>query len=106
MAVKGQKVLAYNRYLGLADELAARRDDFEPWFARLLDDGSGLTPQEAAAHWAHRAQLDPWTAELFERYDLLLLPTVPTTAWPAEGPDTLRAIQEGTLPIAFTSDLQ
>ncbi|MFD5191661.1 amidase [Streptomyces sp. NPDC058357] len=98
-----QKVLAYNRYLGLADELAARRDDFEPWFARLLDDGSGLTPQEAAAHWAHRAQLDRWTAELFERYDLLLLPTVPTTAWPAEGPDTLRAIREGTLPIAFTS---
>lgn len=41
--------------------------------------------------------------ELFERYDLLLLPTVPTTAWPAEGPDTLRAIREGTLPIAFTS---
>ncbi|MFE3947521.1 amidase [Streptomyces sp. NPDC059118] len=98
-----QKVLAYNRYLGLADELAARRDDFEPWFARLLDDGSGLTPQEAAAHWAHRAQLDQWTAELFARYDLLLLPTVPTTAWPAEGPDTLRAIREGTLPIAFTS---
>ncbi|MEV6146548.1 amidase family protein [Streptomyces sp. NPDC051992] len=41
--------------------------------------------------------------ELFERYDLLLLPTVPTTAWPAEGPDTLRSIREGTLPIAFTS---
>ncbi|MEU9634938.1 amidase [Streptomyces tendae] len=98
-----QKLLAYNRYLGLADELAARRDDFEPWFARLLDDGSGLTPEEAAAHWAHRSRLDQWTADLFDRYDLLLLPTVPTTAWPAEGPDTLKAVREGTLPIAFTS---
>ncbi|MFB6771947.1 amidase [Streptomyces sp. NPDC056337] len=98
-----QKVLAYNRWLGLIDELADRRQDFEPWFVRLLEDGSGLTPEEAAAHWAHRARLDQWTAELFERYDLLLLPTVPTTAWPAEGPDTLTAIREGTLPIAFTS---
>ncbi|MEU9358413.1 amidase [Streptomyces sp. NPDC048301] len=98
-----QKLLAYNRFLGLADELAARRDDFEPWFARVLDDGSGLTPEEAAVHWAHRSRLDRWTADLFDRYDLLLLPTVPTTAWPAEGPDTLRAVREGTLPIAFTS---
>ncbi|MFI5662455.1 amidase [Streptomyces sp. NPDC051684] len=98
-----QKLLAYNRYLGLVDELAARRDDFEPWFARLLDDGSKLTPEEAAAHWAHRSRLDQWTADLFTRYDLLLLPTVPTTAWPAEGPDTLKAVREGTLPIAFTS---
>ncbi|MEV5018048.1 amidase [Streptomyces sp. NPDC053780] len=98
-----QKLLAYHRYLGLADELGARRDDFEPWFARLLDDGSGLTPEEAAAHWSHRSRLDQWTADLFDRYDLLLLPTVPATAWPAEGPDTLKAVREGTLPIAFTS---
>ncbi|WP_432082742.1 amidase [Streptomyces sp. WAC 04229] len=98
-----QKLLAYNRYLALADELATRQADFEPWFAQLLHDGSSLTAEEAAAHWAHRAHLDQWTAELFERYDLLLLPTVPTTAWPAEGPDTLTAVQERTLPIAFTS---
>ncbi|MFE0204430.1 amidase [Streptomyces sp. NPDC058985] len=98
-----QKLLAYNRYLGLADELAARRHDFEPWFAKLLDDGSGLTPEEAAGHWAHRSRLDQWTADLFDRHDLLLLPTVPTTAWPAEGADTLKAVREGTLPIAFTS---
>ncbi|WP_435272371.1 amidase [Streptomyces parvulus] len=98
-----QKLLAYHRYLGLADELASRRGDFEPWFARLLDDGGGLTPEEAAAHWSHRSRLDQWTADLFDHYDLLLLPTVPTTAWPAEGPDTLTAVREGTLPIAFTS---
>ncbi|MFI7382176.1 amidase [Streptomyces sp. NPDC049813] len=98
-----QKLLAYNRYLALADELDTRPDDFEPWFTKLLHDGSTLTPEEAAAHWAHRAQLDQWTAQLFERYDLLLLPTVPTTAWPAEGPDTLTAVREGTLPIAYTS---
>lgn len=98
-----QKLLAYSRYLPLIDALASRPDDFEPWFAQLLRDGSGLTPEEAASYWAHRARLDQWTAQLFERYDLLLLPTVPTTAWPAEGPDTLEAIRERTLPIAFTS---
>ncbi|MFG3041934.1 amidase [Streptomyces sp. NPDC048330] len=98
-----QKLLAYHRYLGLADALAARPQDFEPWFARLLHDGSGLTPEEAAAHWTHRSRLDRWTADLFDRHDLLLLPAVPTTAWPAEGPDTAAAVREGTLPIAYTS---
>ncbi|WP_354598280.1 amidase [Streptomyces sp. JL1001] len=98
-----QKLLAYNRYLGLADVLADRREDFEPWFARLLDDGSGLTPEETAAHWTHRSRLDRWTADLFDRHDLLLLPTVATTAWPADGPDMAGAVRERTLPIAYTS---
>lgn len=34
---------------------------------------------------------------------MLLMPTVPTTAWPAEGPDVATAVRERTIPIAFTS---
>ncbi|MEU1494564.1 amidase family protein [Streptomyces sp. NPDC005776] len=40
---------------------------------------------------------------MFERYDLLLLPTVPTTAWPAEGPDIAVMARERTVPIPYTS---
>ncbi|MDI3418648.1 amidase [Streptomyces sp. B-S-A12] len=97
-----QKVLACNRLLGVLDDFTARRGDFEPWFADVLDTGRTLTLNDFAAYWTHRGQLDQWTAELFERYDLLLMPTVPTTAWPAEGPD-VAAVHEGTLPIAYTS---
>ncbi|MGW1412235.1 amidase [Streptomyces sp. NPDC002403] len=98
-----QKVLAYNRLLGVLDDFTARRGDFEPWFADVLDAGRTLVPDDFAAYWTHRGLLDQWTAALFERYDLLLMPTVPTTAWPAEGPDVAAAVHRRILPIAYTS---
>ncbi|MEU2658250.1 amidase [Streptomyces sp. NPDC007325] len=98
-----QQVLAYNRLLGVLDDFETRRGDFEPWFADVLAAGGTLTSREFAAYWDHRARLDRWTAGLFERYDLLLMPTVPTTAWPATGPDVAAAVRERTLPIAYTS---
>ncbi|MGW2183965.1 amidase [Streptomyces sp. NPDC001732] len=98
-----QKVLAYARLLDVHDDFATRRDTFEPWFADLLDASRSLTPADLAAYWAHRARLDHWAAALFDRYDLLLLPTTPTTAWPAEGPDVAAAVHERVLPISYTS---
>ncbi|MEU6164602.1 amidase [Streptomyces tanashiensis] len=98
-----QKVLAYARLLDVHDDFTARRDTFEPWFADLLDASRSLTPADLAAYWAHRAHLDRWAAALFDRYDLLLLPTTPTTAWPAEGPDVAEAVRRRVLPISYTS---
>lgn len=98
-----QKVLAYARLLDVHDDFTTRRDAFEPWFADLLDASRSLTPADLAAYWAHRTRLDRWTADLFDRYDLLLLPTTPTTAWPAEGPDVAAAVRERVLPISYTS---
>ncbi|MFD4022316.1 amidase [Streptomyces sp. NPDC058576] len=98
-----QHVLAYSRLLGVLDDLGTRRDDFEPWFADILDKGRTLSPNDSADYWTHRGQLDRWTAALFEQYDLLLTPTVPTTAWSAEGPDITAAVRKRTLPISFTS---
>ncbi|MEE1738702.1 amidase [Streptomyces sp. BE147] len=98
-----QRILAYNRLLGVLDDFTARRADFEPWFADTLDDGRTLTPTDFAAYWAHRARLDHWTARLFDHYDLLLMPTVPTTAWPAEGPDMATAVRGRTVPISYTA---
>jgi len=98
-----QRVLAHSRLLGVLDDFNARRGDFEPWFADVLDAGRTLPAEDFAAYWVHRARLDQWTAGLFERYDILLMPTVPTTAWPATGPDIATAVRERTLPIAYTS---
>ncbi|MFF3125262.1 amidase [Streptomyces sp. NPDC057908] len=98
-----QQVLAYHRLVGVFDEFTARRADFEPWFADVLDNGAAVTPADFARYSRHRGRLDQWAAGLFARYDLLLLPTVPTTAWPAEGPDVMAAVRERTVPISFTS---
>ncbi|MEV5688553.1 amidase [Streptomyces sp. NPDC052164] len=98
-----QKVLAHSRLLEVLDDFTARRADFEPWFADTLDDSRTLTPTDFAAYWAHRSQLNHWTARLFDQYDLLLMPTVPTTAWPAKGPDVATAVRRHTLPISYTS---
>ncbi|WP_393059524.1 amidase [Streptomyces sp. LN549] len=98
-----QKILAYRRLISVLDDFTARPGDFEPWFAGLLDDAGTVTPADMAAYWRHRSRLDHWTAELFGRYDLLLLPTVPTTAWPATGPDIETMARERTVPISYTS---
>ncbi|MFE4671440.1 amidase [Streptomyces sp. NPDC056723] len=98
-----QRVLAYARLLDVLDDFTVRRDTFEPWFAGLLDASLSLTPADQAAYWAHRAHLDRWAADLFDHYDLLLMPTTPTTAWPAEGPDIAAAVRERILPISYTA---
>ncbi|MFG3530003.1 amidase [Streptomyces sp. NPDC047917] len=98
-----QQVLAYARLLDVHDDFTRRRDAFEPWFADLLDASRSLTPADLAAYWAHRAHLDHWAADLFDRYDLLLMPTTPTTAWPAEGPDVAAAVRKRVLPISYTA---
>ncbi|MFB7209754.1 amidase [Streptomyces sp. NPDC056255] len=98
-----QKVLAHSRLLTVLDDFTARRADFEPWFADLLDGARTVTAADLAAYWTHRSRLDHWTAELFERHDLLLMPTVPMTAWPAQGPDVAKAVADRTVPISYTS---
>ncbi|MFE2108891.1 amidase [Kitasatospora sp. NPDC059463] len=98
-----QKVLARARLTSVLNARAARPQDFEPWFAAALDQGRAVTVEELARYWEHRARLDQWAAGLFADHDLLLTPTVPTTAWPAEGPDIETAVRERTVPIAYTS---
>ncbi|MFF2954902.1 amidase [Kitasatospora sp. NPDC057965] len=98
-----QKVLARARLTSVLDTYTTRPQDFEPWFAAALDQGRAVTIEELARYWEHRTRLDRWAAALFTDHDLLLTPTVPTTAWPAEGPDIEKALRERTIPIAYTS---
>ncbi|WP_426368007.1 amidase [Streptomyces sp. E-08] len=98
-----QKVLARARLTSILETFTARPEDFEPWFAAVLEQGRAVTVEEIAQYWEHRARLDQWAADLFTGHDLLLTPTVPTTAWWAEGPDLAEVIRERTVPIAYTS---
>ncbi|MFJ6422856.1 amidase [Streptomyces hydrogenans] len=98
-----QKVLARARLTSVLDTFDARPESFEPWFADALEQGRTVTVEELARYWEHRARLDRWAAGLFDGHDLLLTPTVPCPAWPAEGPDIAAAIHDRTIPIAYTS---
>jgi aspartyl-tRNA(Asn)/glutamyl-tRNA(Gln) amidotransferase subunit A len=48
--------------------------------------GWQMTPERWAEQAKHRAALNAWCAEVFERVDLLLTPTVPFDPFPARGP--------------------
>ncbi|WP_328332597.1 amidase [Streptomyces sp. NBC_00455] len=98
-----QQVLAHARLMAHLDTFTARRADFEPWIADALDQSRALTTDDHARYWSHRTLLDQWSADVFTRYDVLLMPTTPTTAWPAEGPDLDTALRDRTLPVAYTS---
>ncbi len=48
--------------------------------------GSDISPDRWVAIRERRQQLNRWCAEVFERYDLLLTPTLPYDPPPAKGP--------------------
>ncbi len=70
----------------LHGHLPEREDEFTHAFARVLRAGRGMTAERWGAIARKRAELNAWCAELFERFDLLLTPTVPYDPPPAKGP--------------------
>lgn len=69
--------------------LPDHEQEFGRGFLRGVKAGAAMTPEL----WAHmkirREELNRWCAETFDRYDLLLTPTVPYDPPPARGPLTL-----------------
>jgi aspartyl-tRNA(Asn)/glutamyl-tRNA(Gln) amidotransferase subunit A len=69
--------------------LPEREGDFGRGFIRGVKAGAAMTPQL----WGHmkkrREELNRWCASTFERFDLLLTPTVPYDPPAARGPLTL-----------------
>ncbi|MFQ5415756.1 MAG: amidase [Myxococcota bacterium] len=80
--------------LGGAFELLARlgpllpehERDFGRTFIRGVKAGNAMNAELWGSMRRRRAELNNWCAEIFERYDLLLTPTVPFDAPPAKGP--------------------
>ncbi len=98
-----QAVLGLNRRIKVQQTVEEQLHTFEPWFQEVLQRGGSVSTSELTEYWAHRGALDRWARDVFSSFDLLLSPTTPTTAWPADGPDIERAVATRTIPVSFTS---
>ncbi len=70
----------------LHQALRTRRGDMTHSFAAALEQAWQVTPESFAAAARDRGRLNAWCHEVFERFDLLLTPTVPYDPPPARGP--------------------
>ncbi|MFN8559075.1 MAG: amidase [Dehalococcoidia bacterium] len=68
------------------DEVMNRRDDFTPNFAAGFDIAETVNVTHFRDGFLAKGRLVAWLWRLFERYDLLLTPTMPVEAFEAEGP--------------------
>ncbi len=70
----------------LHEPLRRQRGDMTHSFADALERSWEVTPETFGAAARERGRLNLWCAEVFERFDLLLTPTVPYDPPPARGP--------------------
>lgn len=66
--------------------LPEHEEEFGRSFIRGVKDAAKMDARRWGAMRRRRAELNAWMADLFERYDLLLTPTVPYDPPPARGP--------------------
>ncbi len=79
-------VNAFDTLARLGHLLPEHEHEFGRTFIAGTKQGSRMTPERWEAAQRRRAELSRWCAETFERYDLLLTPTVPYDPPPARGP--------------------
>jgi aspartyl-tRNA(Asn)/glutamyl-tRNA(Gln) amidotransferase subunit A len=80
---------AMNRFQHLAqmEELVLhRRDVFTPDFARSLQGAETVGAHEFGEYYRARSRFNAWLNDLFDRFDLLVTPTMPLEPFAAEGP--------------------
>ena len=80
------RVSALEVYGKLRHKLPEHEPEFGRAFLKGVLRGSEITPDRWVAIRERRQQLNRWCAEIFERYDLLLTPTLPYDPPPAKGP--------------------
>ena len=68
------------------EALRNQRQDMTHSFAEALERSWEMTPETFGAAARERGNLNLWCAEVFDRFDLLLTPTVPYDPPPARGP--------------------
>jgi aspartyl-tRNA(Asn)/glutamyl-tRNA(Gln) amidotransferase subunit A len=81
----------FQRLVTLWDEYNARRGDFDPKFAAMLDNARNVGATQFHEIYATRAAVNEWTWRLFDTCDLLLTPMMAIEAWELPGgmPTTL-----------------
>ncbi len=84
------------------DNFSTRHDEFTARYIRQLDRALEVNPSDFQEFLRRRGQLVSWTAGLFEQYDLLLTPTLPTEPFAPAGPIPREIEGEPGNAIAFT----
>ncbi len=70
----------------LRDVLPGKEDHIQRYLLTVMEAGRGMTPTLWAKINESRAAVRNWCADIFDRYDLLITPTLPYEAPPARGP--------------------
>ncbi|SPT59108.1 amidase [Actinomadura madurae] len=86
-----------------AEKAEERPDWIEPSLLAFVQDGHARSALEYRRLLARRAELYDRVRQLFDTYDLLLTPTVPITAWPAEGEPEIPLFER--LPFTYPFNL-
>jgi aspartyl-tRNA(Asn)/glutamyl-tRNA(Gln) amidotransferase subunit A len=73
-------------YAEIADEIEMHRSQFGRGFLAGIERAKEISAAHMGRMYRLRAQLNQAIAELFERFDLLLTPTLPIEAFSAAGP--------------------
>ena len=77
---------AWEMLAKLHSMLPEHEEEFGRSFITGVKAGSRMTPERWGAMRKLRSEINDWCAEVFDRYDILLTPTVPYDAPPARGP--------------------
>jgi aspartyl-tRNA(Asn)/glutamyl-tRNA(Gln) amidotransferase subunit A len=99
---------AMNQFQHLArmeDLVRHGRRSFGAAFAQTLDGVEAVGAHEFGEYYRDRAGFNAWLGQLFERYDLLVTPTMPLEPFAAEGPvpATVDGVSLGYAFIGFTA---
>lgn len=85
LAADWRAIGAFERYAELHEVIEPHRENFGRAFLAGVESGRAVTAERYGAAQKVRAQLNGQLATVFERYDLLLTPATPTTAFDARG---------------------
>jgi aspartyl-tRNA(Asn)/glutamyl-tRNA(Gln) amidotransferase subunit A len=79
------------------DRLADARDRIDPDLVAQIEAGATVTPAQVARAVRLKEKIGQSLANFFDGYDLLLCPTTPVTAWPADqlGPPVIGGLPAG-----------
>jgi aspartyl-tRNA(Asn)/glutamyl-tRNA(Gln) amidotransferase subunit A len=81
-----QRLGATQGYAMLHEMIGENRADFGRAYLSGLETAQHITWRHYGIAYRHRYELNEWCRRVFERFDLLLTPTLPTEAFPAKGP--------------------
>jgi aspartyl-tRNA(Asn)/glutamyl-tRNA(Gln) amidotransferase subunit A len=80
------ELIACDIYAHVREDLEKIRPDLGRTLVAALDHAKTLSLEEQIRNHSMRIQLNQTLSRVFDRFDLLLTPTMPTEAFPAKGP--------------------